>query len=145
MTPSSVWMPPGWTAAARTPRPRCRWSEGNREKYVGGFETQFGTNHLGHFVLVNRNCPLISRRRTPDQTSRRPDIASPMWTSTTPIFQSTAYDPFVAYGRSKTANILFAVFFDQRPSRAGGPCGSRPSGRHPHRTRRHMDSTNFIR
>jgi NAD(P)-dependent dehydrogenase (short-subunit alcohol dehydrogenase family) len=31
-----------------------------------------------------------------------------------PNFQRTAYDPFVAYGRSKTANILFAVGFDQR-------------------------------
>jgi NAD(P)-dependent dehydrogenase (short-subunit alcohol dehydrogenase family) len=32
-----------------------------------GFETQFGTNHLGHFVLVNRIAPLIQIGRTSDQ------------------------------------------------------------------------------
>lgn len=31
-----------------------------------------------------------------------------------PNFEMTLYDPFVAYGRSKTANILFAVEFDRR-------------------------------
>ena len=31
-----------------------------------------------------------------------------------PKFERTPYDPFVAYGRSKTANILFAVAFDKR-------------------------------
>jgi NAD(P)-dependent dehydrogenase (short-subunit alcohol dehydrogenase family) len=31
-----------------------------------------------------------------------------------PNFERTPYDPFLAYGRSKTANILFAVAFDQR-------------------------------
>jgi NAD(P)-dependent dehydrogenase (short-subunit alcohol dehydrogenase family) len=31
-----------------------------------------------------------------------------------PNFQHTSYEPFVAYGRSKTANILFAVGFDAR-------------------------------
>ena len=31
-----------------------------------------------------------------------------------PGFERTPYDPWVAYGRSKTANVLFAVGFDQR-------------------------------
>ena len=78
-----------------------------------GFETQFGTNHLGHFVLVNRIAPLLrdggrlvnlasSGHRFSDV-----DLADPN-------FERTPYDPFVAYGRSKTANILFAVAFDRR-------------------------------
>ena len=36
-----------------------------------------------------------------------------------PNFETTPYDPFVAYGRSKTANILFAVEFDRRHKGAG--------------------------
>jgi hypothetical protein len=31
-----------------------------------------------------------------------------------PNFERTHYEPFIAYGRSKTANILFAVAFDER-------------------------------
>jgi NAD(P)-dependent dehydrogenase (short-subunit alcohol dehydrogenase family) len=80
---------------------------------VDGFETQFGTNHLGHFVLVNRIAPLI---RT---GGRLINLASSGHRFSNvdlndPNFQRTAYDPFVAYGRSKTANILFAVAFDLR-------------------------------
>src|SRR5712675_3384245 len=80
---------------------------------LDGFETQFGTNHLGHFVLVNRVAPLIRAG------GRLINLASAGHRFSNvdlndPNFQSTAYDPFVAYGRSKTANILFAVAFDQR-------------------------------
>jgi NAD(P)-dependent dehydrogenase (short-subunit alcohol dehydrogenase family) len=38
---------------------------------------------------------------------------------TNPNFERTPYDPFVAYGRSKTANILFAVAFDKRHRERG--------------------------
>ena len=80
---------------------------------VDGFETQFGTNHLGHFVLVNRIAPLIRAG------GRLINLASSGHRFSNvdlndPNFERTAYDPFVAYGRSKTANILFAVGFDQR-------------------------------
>ncbi|ASL46204.1 2,3-dihydro-2,3-dihydroxybenzoate dehydrogenase [Burkholderia sp. AD24] len=82
-------------------------------KTADGFETQFGTNHLGHFVLVNRVASLIraggrvvmlasSGHRFADVDLDDPD------------FEHTPYDPFVAYGRAKTANILFAAAFDQR-------------------------------
>jgi NAD(P)-dependent dehydrogenase (short-subunit alcohol dehydrogenase family) len=78
-----------------------------------GFETQFGTNHLGHFVLVNRIATLLrtgGRLATLSSAGHRYsniDLGDPN-------FERTPYDPFVAYGRSKTANILFAVAFDQR-------------------------------
>ena len=78
-----------------------------------GFETQFGTNHLGHFVLVNRIAPLIptgGRLINLSSSGHRfsnVDLEDPN-------FERTPYDPFVAYGRSKTANILFAVAFDKR-------------------------------
>ena len=78
-----------------------------------GFETQFGTNHLGHFVLVNRIASLIrdgGRLINLSSSGHRysnVDLEDPS-------FEHTPYEPFVAYGRSKTANILFAVAFDKR-------------------------------
>src|SRR5215471_12228715 len=77
-----------------------------------GFETQFGTNHLGHFVLVNRIASLIpAGGRLINLSSaghRRANVDLE-----DPNFERTPYDPFVAYGRSKSANILFAVAFDR--------------------------------
>ena len=78
-----------------------------------GFETQFGTNHLGHFVLINRLAPLIrigGRIVNLSSSGHRfsnVDLEDPN-------FERTKYEPFVAYGRSKTANILFAVALDER-------------------------------
>jgi NAD(P)-dependent dehydrogenase (short-subunit alcohol dehydrogenase family) len=78
-----------------------------------GFETQFGTNHLGHFVLVNLIAPLIRPGgRVVNLSSAGHRYANVDLQD--PNFERTPYDPFVAYGRSKTANILFAVAFDQR-------------------------------
>lgn len=83
-----------------------------------GFETQFGTNHLGHFVLVNRIAPLIrdgGRLVMVASSGHRyaePDLDDPG-------FERTPYDPMVAYGRSKTANIQFAVEFDRRHNGRG--------------------------
>lgn len=78
-----------------------------------GFETQFGTNHLGHFVLVNRIASLIA------PGGRLVSVASAGHRYSDvdlddPSFERTPYDPMLAYGRSKTANILFAVEFDRR-------------------------------
>jgi len=78
-----------------------------------GFEMQFGTNHLGHFVLLNRIAPLIRKG------GRLINLASAGRRFSNvdledPNFVRTPYEPFVAYGRSKTANILFAVAFDRR-------------------------------
>src|SRR6266403_4695757 len=91
-----------------------------------GFETQFGTNHLGHFVLVNRIASLIrdgGRLINLSSSGHRygnVDLDDPN-------FERTPYEPFVAYGRSKTANILFAVAFDER----GRERGVRASAVHP--------------
>src|ERR1700746_1611765 len=80
---------------------------------VDGFETQFGTNHLGHFVLVNRIASLIrAGGRLINLSSAGHRISNVDLQD--PNFERTPYDPLVAYGRSKTANILFAVAFDRR-------------------------------
>lgn len=78
-----------------------------------GFESQFGTNHLGHFVLVNRLADLIvpggrvvmvssGAHRLHDVDLRDPN------------FLHKPYDRWDAYGQSKSANALFALAFDGR-------------------------------
>jgi NAD(P)-dependent dehydrogenase (short-subunit alcohol dehydrogenase family) len=82
-------------------------------KTADGFETQFGTNHLGHFVLVNRLLPLLRRgSRVVNLSSSGHRFANVDLDD--PNFEHTAYVEFVAYGRSKTANVLFTVEFDRR-------------------------------
>lgn len=82
-------------------------------KTADGFETQFGTNHLGHFVFINRLAPLLQDGgrvvMLASSGHRFADVDLD-----DPGFERTPYEPFVAYGRSKTANILFAVEFDRR-------------------------------
>jgi NAD(P)-dependent dehydrogenase (short-subunit alcohol dehydrogenase family) len=81
-----------------------------------GFETQFGTNHLGHFVLVNRIARLICKGGRLINLSSAGHRYSNV-NLEDPNFERIPYEPFVAYGRSKTANILFAVEFDRRHRR----------------------------
>jgi NAD(P)-dependent dehydrogenase (short-subunit alcohol dehydrogenase family) len=85
---------------------------------IDGFETQFGTNHLGHFVLVNRIVSLLrpgSRLVNLSSAGHRyadVDLEDPN-------FERSPYAEFTAYGRSKTANVLFAVEFDRRHKASG--------------------------
>jgi NAD(P)-dependent dehydrogenase (short-subunit alcohol dehydrogenase family) len=80
-----------------------------------GFELQFGTNHLGHFVLVNRLLPLLLTG-----PPARIVMLSSAGHSFSPVslddpgFAATPYDAWIAYGRAKTANVLFAVELDRR-------------------------------
>ena len=87
-------------------------------KTADGFETQFGTNHLGHFVLVNRIARLLhAGSRLVNLSSAGHRFADVDLDD--PDFARTPYEPFVAYGRSKTANVLFAVEFDRRHKAQG--------------------------
>src|SRR6185312_11302428 len=85
-----------------------------KSKTADGFETQFGTNHLGHFVFVNRIASLIKKNggRLVNLSSAGHRFADVNVDD--PNFEKTPYTEFGAYGRSKTANILFAVEFDRR-------------------------------
>lgn len=80
-----------------------------------GFELQFGTNHLGHFLLVN----LLAAQLLAGAPSRVVMVSSAGHgfsdvSIDDPNFDHAAYDPWIAYGRAKTANILFAVELDRR-------------------------------
>jgi NAD(P)-dependent dehydrogenase (short-subunit alcohol dehydrogenase family) len=80
---------------------------------IDGFEVQFGTNHLGHFALINGIEPLLADNGRlvvlSSLAHRGADIDLD-----DPNFEQQAYDPWVAYSRSKTANSLFAVEFNRR-------------------------------
>jgi NAD(P)-dependent dehydrogenase (short-subunit alcohol dehydrogenase family) len=83
-----------------------------------GFEGQLGTNHLGHFVLVNRIAPLMK------PGARLVNLASVGHQFgdidlDDPNFERRPYDAITAYGGSKTANVLFTVEFDRRHKARG--------------------------
>jgi NAD(P)-dependent dehydrogenase (short-subunit alcohol dehydrogenase family) len=93
-----------------------------------GFETQFGTNHLGHFAFVNRIAPLIGDGGRLVNLSSAGHRFSDVDLDD-PNFEQDTYDPWIAYGRSKTANILFAVEFDRRHRHRGvRACAVHPGG-----------------
>ncbi|KAA0910398.1 SDR family NAD(P)-dependent oxidoreductase [Pusillimonas sp. ANT_WB101] len=83
------------------------------EQTVDGFEVQFATNYLGHFALINRIEPLLANNgrlvMLSSQAHRIADLDL-----NDPNFEQQAYDPWVAYGRSKTAISLFSAEFDKR-------------------------------
>ncbi|MDN7183857.1 SDR family NAD(P)-dependent oxidoreductase [Caballeronia sp. SEWSISQ10-4 2] len=107
-------------------------------KTADGFETQFGTNHLGHFVLVNRLASLIPSGgrvivlASSGHRYANVDLADPG-------FERTPYEPFVAYGRAKTANVLFAVAFDERHRAHGVRAAAVHPGAIHTELARHMD------
>jgi len=106
------------------------------------FETQFGTNHLGHFVLVNRIAPLIRKGGRLINLSSAGHRFSNVDLED-PSFERTPYEPFIAYGRSKTANILFAVAFDQRHRARGVRAAAVHPGGIQTELGRHMDRSHL--
>ncbi|TNE58437.1 MAG: SDR family NAD(P)-dependent oxidoreductase [Sphingomonadales bacterium] len=75
-----------------------------------GFEMQFGTNHLGHFVLTKHLLPLVVKgrgKRIVNLSSRGHHIDQVHLDD--PNFENREYEKWASYGQSKTANILFSV------------------------------------
>lgn len=91
-----------------------------------GFELQLATNHLGHFVLVNRIAGLLrpgGRLVMLSSSAHRGSDVS----LDDPNFTATPYNTWAAYSRSKTANMLFAVEFGARHAARGiTACGVHP-------------------
>lgn len=83
-----------------------------------GFESQFGTNHLGHFALVGGVADLLSDGARVVSYSSGGHFRSPVRFDDID-FAATPYDPWVAYGQSKTANALFAVGLARRGADRG--------------------------
>lgn len=84
------------------------------------FEMQLGVNHLGHFVLTRRLLPALLRAASPRVVSVT-SFARLMGHPVDPQdpHQHGSYDPWQAYGRSKLANLHFAMELQRRFERAG--------------------------
>src|SRR5262249_20236580 len=103
---------------------------------------QFGTNHLGHFVLINRIASLIRDGGRLINLSSAGHRFSNVDVDD-PNFERTPYEPFVAYGRSKTANVLFAVAFDKPHSNPGVRAAAVHPGAIQTELGRHVDMSRF--
>lgn len=104
-----------------------------------GFEMQFGTNHLGHFVLTNLLAPALlagAPARVVNLSSGGHRISDVLFDD--PNFERTEYDKFVSYGQSKTANILFSVELDRRLRERGVRAYAVHPGAIPTELGRHM-------
>jgi len=77
------------------------------ERDARGYESQFSANHLGHFQLTCRLWPALVAARG----ARVIALSS--------NFERRQYDPWLAYGQSKTANALFAIALDSIGQRQG--------------------------
>lgn len=90
------------------------------ETRVGpGWESQFATNHLGHFALVNRLWPAITAgggARVVSVSSSGHRRSGIRWDDLQMVHD---YDKWNAYGQAKTANALFAVHLDAVGRAAG--------------------------
>jgi NAD(P)-dependent dehydrogenase (short-subunit alcohol dehydrogenase family) len=102
-----------------------------------GFESQFGTNHLGHFALTALLLPLLreapaARVITVASTAHRPgriDLDDLNW-------ERRRYHRYRAYFQSKLANLLFAYELDRRLARVGASTESLAA--HPGAVRSHL-------
>lgn len=95
-----------------------------------GFETQFGVNHLGHFLLFKLLEQTLLTSATPDFCSRVVSLSSSGHKSSPILFddldlKKSGYTPFKAYGQSKTANIYLA-----NEVTASLPCGHQEVAMH---------------
>ena len=75
-----------------------------------GFEQQFGTNHLGHFALIEGLLPALRKAQGARIVclSSTGHFRSPVMFDDIQ-FENRDYDPWAGYGQSKTANSLTAV------------------------------------
>ncbi len=93
-----------------------------------GFEMQFGTNHLGHFLLTALVAAPLLAAESPRAITLSSAGHSMSDVNLDDInFSAGDYDPWIAYGRAKTANALFARGLAQR----FGPDGLRSYSVHP--------------
>ncbi|KAI4103727.1 MAG: hypothetical protein L6R37_003655 [Teloschistes peruensis] len=95
------------------------------EKTADGFESQFGTNHLAHFLLFQLLKPTLLASSTPAFNSRVINLSSsghragPVQVGNYNFEKEGTYSPWAAYGSSKSANIYMANEIERRYAAQG--------------------------
>lgn len=90
-----------------------------RRTTADGFELQFGTNHLGHFALTGLLLPALLAAPSPRVTTVASLAHSRGDERVVEGNPAQGYDPRASYGRSKLANLLFALELHRRATAAG--------------------------
>ena len=114
------------------------------ETRVGeGWESQFAINHIGHYLLTNLLWDTLNDGSRVVSVSSAAHHLSPIrWDDM--HFQNSAYNKWVAYGQSKTANVLFALQLDEY----GKDRGIRAFSLHPGKIKtplqRHLETEEMV-
>jgi NAD(P)-dependent dehydrogenase (short-subunit alcohol dehydrogenase family) len=90
-----------------------------RQTTADGFETQFGTNYLGHFALTARLMPLLRRANAPRVVSVSSLAHRTGFIDFDDLQCTRVYSPWKAYGQSKLAMLMFALELQRRSNAAG--------------------------
>ncbi|GAA4252406.1 SDR family NAD(P)-dependent oxidoreductase [Dactylosporangium darangshiense] len=111
-----------------------------------GWEMQFATNHLGHFALAAGLLPALRAANGARvvAVSSSAHLRSPVVFDDI-HFDVREYDPWLAYGQSKTANVLFAVEADRRWSGDGIRVNALHPGGIRTNLQRHVDIDALVR
>jgi NAD(P)-dependent dehydrogenase (short-subunit alcohol dehydrogenase family) len=92
---------------------------GPRRETADGFEAHFGTNHLGHFALAGLLLPALLARPGSRVVTLSSGLAAQVRLDFEDLQSRRGYRMTTAYGRSKLANLVFAVELDRRARAAG--------------------------
>jgi NAD(P)-dependent dehydrogenase (short-subunit alcohol dehydrogenase family) len=117
-----------------------------RELTPDGYEMQFATNHLGHFALALGLHDALAA----DGNARIVSVSSSGHLRSPVIFEDIhfdfrPYEPFLAYGQSKTANVLFAVEATRRWAQDGITANALMPGGIETNLQRHVDPERMAR
>jgi NAD(P)-dependent dehydrogenase (short-subunit alcohol dehydrogenase family) len=92
-----------------------------RRLTADGFESQFGTNHLGHFALTGLLLGLLSAAPAPRVVTLSSGAHRLGTIKFADLQRQHGYNNWLAYGQSKLANLMFCFELQRRAIAAGSP------------------------
>ncbi len=95
-----------------------------RRTTADGFESQFGTNHLGHFALTGRLLPTLLKAEQPRVVTLSSGAHRMGQINFDDLQGERRYNNWRAYGQSKLANLMFCFELARRAAEAGSPLSS---------------------